>query len=93
MDDQSTPHTLSPPSKRPSFGWLLWVPTIPLLYLLSTGPTYRLQQAGLVPHYVAEVAYAPLFGCLKNEDDYTTRAFLWYLRLWGVMRFHAFSAV
>jgi hypothetical protein len=84
MAEQSTAQALSPPSKHPNLGgWLLWSFTILVLYVLSVGPAFRLELAGLISPAVNEIIYAPIqYACLRCRA--AARVYVWYLHIWGI---------
>lgn len=64
--------------KNPWVGWLMWAILLPVLYLLSTGPMWRLYTAG----YIAEEAYHVYALPLRLLGEDFTLKLLPYVQWW-----------
>ena len=62
--------------------WPVWILAVPVLYVLSIGPAFRLWQSRLIPERPMTAFYAPL-GKLLMASPVTARCYAWYLNLWS----------
>ena len=90
MDDTPLQEDAADPQPNTShvshIAWLIWIPVILLLYVLSTGPVILLASqfpTGSRATRAIEYLYAPI-GVSYNHCRPLARALDWYLALWGV---------
>ena len=81
MDAESTQQTQD--TKSSALRWFLAPVIIVLIYILSSGPAYRLARVGAVPRTLVNTVYRPL-DALCTAHVTTLHAYSWYLGLWGV---------
>jgi hypothetical protein len=73
------PETGEHPRGRSHFAWIFWtVPTLLILYVLSTGPVIKLSNRGSLPYGVANIIYLPLVYLDFNYPP-ARSFFTWYI--------------
>jgi hypothetical protein len=78
LKNMSDPMNKVPESEGRDWFWLAlcWLPVALLVYVLSTGPVMKLEEAGYLPRNVDAIIYKPLWAV---TPEFLGRFFWWYI--------------